>query len=105
MTEEQLKACEVGAPFMVAEYRKLAKEHEETCKGHVRYVNIVEREIELLKAYSERTYLELNNELIDENVALGKLVRSLLYTMRSGVLAISSVEELTNRAKNLGVWP
>ena len=49
MTEEQLKACEASAPYMVEQYRKLKKAHSEL----------------MMKSYEQ-----LNQEMLDENEGL-----------------------------------
>ncbi len=79
MTNEQLDAMVVNAPFLVSEYRKL-------------------------KLVAEKTVTELDAELADENQALRSLVRRCIHTMRSGVLATDNVEAITTTAKELGAY-
>ncbi len=79
LTNEQLTAMETGAPLLVAEYRKLLVDQE--------------------TAY---------HEMLADQKKLGaycSLVRSLVYTLRSGVIAHSTVSELSERAKELGAFP
>lgn len=85
LTNEQLKGMEVGAPLLVAEYRKL---HDQ------------------LEFYQGR--LKLANEDIavwqkSDTDAIRRLCRDMLYTMCSGVVAHSAVTELMNRAKELQI--
>lgn len=80
MTDDQLKACEASAPFMVAEYRKLEKKYTLACKlveEQAININSKEEEIKKLKAFISRlmwpnyTEHDLLSGLIVDAAAMG----------------------------------
>ena len=85
LTEAQLSAIETGVLSVKV-------------SGIVNNYRILVKNLETMA-------LNRDAELVDQLAAMKELASNLVYTIRSGIVAASNVEALTQRAKDLGAYP
>lgn len=104
LTEDQLKSMELAAPLLVDEYRKMDARRLDAFNEIERLSRLVitERELANRHLLSVQAQLDVWNK--SDHGALARLATRLIYTIRSGIIAASNVEEMTTDARRLGVY-